>query len=244
MDQDLIGKVALVTGASRGIGAAIARRLAGAGAFVAVNYNTDETGAAETVAAIRADGGSAEPFQADVASVSGITTLIDRVVAQFGHLDVLVNNAWLGTLRRMMDTDEATYDALFALTKAAFFSMKRAGQVLADNGRIVNISSMSTRTPGGGPAYSASKAALETFTRAFAHEVGARGITVNAVLPGLIDTALLATLTEAQRQGAIATTALRRLGQPEELAELVGFLVSPKGRWITGELLAANGGRL
>jgi 3-oxoacyl-[acyl-carrier protein] reductase len=244
MDQDLIGKVALVTGASRGIGAAIARRLAGAGAFVAVNYNTDETGAAETVAAIRADGGSAETFQADVASVSGITTLIDRVIAQFGHLDVLVNNAWLGTLRRVKDTDEAIYDALFAFTKAAFFGMQRAGQVLADNGRIVNISSISTRTPAGGPAYSASKAALETLTRAFAHEVGARGITVNAVLPGLIDTALLATLTEAQRQGAIATTALRRLGQPEELAELVGFLVSPKGRWITGELLAANGGRL
>jgi 3-oxoacyl-[acyl-carrier protein] reductase len=244
MDQDLKGKVALVTGASRGIGAAIARRLAGAGAFVAVNYNADETGATKTVAAIRAAGGSAEAFQTDVASAPAVTALIDRVVAQCGHLDILVNNAWLGTLRRVMDTDEATYDALFAMTKAAFFGMKRAGQVLADNGRIVNISSMSTRNPGGGPAYAASKAALETLTRAFAHEVGARGITVNAVLPGLIDTVLLATLTDAQRQGAMATTAQRRLGQPEELAELVGFLVSPKGSWVSGELLAANGGRL
>jgi 3-oxoacyl-[acyl-carrier protein] reductase len=244
VEQDLIGKVALVTGASRGIGAAVARRLAGAGAFVAVNYKADEAGAAKTVVAIRAAGGHAEVFQADVASASSITALIDRVIAQCQRLDILVNNAWLGTLRRVMDTDEATYDAQFALTKAAFFGMKRAGEVLADNGRIVNISSMSTRNPGGGPAYSASKAALETLTRAFAHEVGARGITVNAVLPGLIETALLATLTEAQRQGAIAATALRRLGQPEELAELVGFLVSPKGRWITGELLAANGGRM
>jgi 3-oxoacyl-[acyl-carrier protein] reductase len=244
VEQDLIGKIALVTGASRGIGAAVARRLAGAGAFVAVNYKADEAGAAKTIAAIRAAGGQAEVFQADVASASSITALIDRVIAQCQRLDILVNNAWLGTLRRVMDTDEATYDALFALTKAAFFGMKRAGEVLADNGRIVNISSISTRSPGAGAAYSASKAALETLTRAFAHEVGARGITVNAVLPGLIETALLATLTEAQRQGAIATTALRRLGQPEELAELVGFLVSPKGRWITGELLAANGGRL
>jgi 3-oxoacyl-[acyl-carrier protein] reductase len=236
----LAGKIALVTGGSRGIGRAIAERLAREGAAVAVNYRSNKAAADEVVDAIRAAGGTAQALQADIGGPGESARMIDETVARLGALDILVNNAGLGILGPLQGTTEGEYDQVFAFTKAVFFAMKRCGEVMRDGGRIINVTTITTRSPTGQVAYAGSKSAIETFTRAFAHEVGIRGITVNAVLPGATATDML---PRDRWETAPNLTALRRLGQPEDIANAVAFLAGPEGGWVTSEIIGVSGGR-
>jgi 3-oxoacyl-[acyl-carrier protein] reductase len=238
-------KSALVTGASRGIGRAIALRLARAGFAVIINYRANKEAAAEVVSQIQAAGGMAQAIQADIAVPGESVRLFDEAAQRFDGLDVLVNNAGAGITGTLLSTTEAAYDELFAITRSVFFILQRAGLMLNEGGRIINVSSIATRQPAVNPAYTASKLAVEQFTRALAHEIGARGITVNAVLPGAIDTDMLATALGGGdwRVKAAAITAFGRVGQPDEVASLVAFLASDDAGWITAETIAASGGR-
>lgn len=241
----LVGKVALVTGASRGIGRDIARRLAAEGAAVAINYRTSAE-AAETLAAeIETAEGRAAAFAADVAEIDPIRELFDAVLDRFGRLDILVNNAGIAIYGSIAEYSEADFDRLFAVNvKGTFFACQEAARRLADGGRIINIGSTVTRVmmPRYG-AYAASKGAVEQITRVLARELGARGITVNAVCPGPVDTELFREgKTREQIAGLAAMAALGRLGNPEDIAEAVAALAGEAGRWVSGQCIYVNGG--
>ena len=239
------GKVAIVTGGSRGIGRAIAERLGREGASVVVNYTKSAEKAQEVVQAIEVSGGQAVAVQADISAVADVRRLFELTEEKYGRLDILVNNAGTATFTPIAEVAEDEFDALFALNvKGAFFALQEAARRLADGGRIVNISS--GVTIGGGPgasAYAGTKGALEQFTLAAAKELGPRGITVNTVSPGMTVTDLMHTVIPAERQqGAAQASPLGRLGQPDDIAEVVAFLVSDAGRWVTGQNIRANGG--
>ncbi len=241
----LNGKVAIVTGGSRGIGRAIAERLGRDGATVVVNYTQSADKAQEVVRAIEADGGQATAVQADISSIADVRRLFAQTQEAFGRLDILVNNAGTATFVPLADVTEADFDALFALNvKGAFFAMQEAARRLADGGRIVNISSGITMGGGpGGSVYGGTKGALEQFTMAAAKELGPRGITVNTVSPGATVTDLmLSVIPQERHQAIVESSTLGRLGQPEDIADVVAFVVSDAGRWITGQNLRANGG--
>ncbi|MHA4836446.1 SDR family oxidoreductase [Sphingopyxis sp. MSC1_008] len=236
-------RVALVTGASRGIGRAIALRLAADGFRVAVNYVRDETAADELISDIAKEGGEAASFRADIADLDANRALFANVAARFGRLDVLVNNAGVAELGPFSAIDSEAYDRLFAITRGTYFAMQNAIPLLEDAGRIVNISTGLTR--GWAPmaaAYAGSKAAIEQFTRALSKEVGQRGITVNAVLPGVTRTDILSGASDEQLEKARQQTSFGRLGEPGDIADVVAFLASESARWITGQLIVANGG--
>ena len=242
----LDGKVALVTGGSRGIGRAVARRLAADGAAVAVGYRTRAEEAEAVVAACREDGGvDAWAVAADLASVEGVRTLFGGVAERFGRLDVLVNNAGRTERSPIADTTEEAYDETFATNaKATFFALQEAARRMADGGCIVNLSSVRTLTgTPGTAAYAAAKAAVEVFTRVAAKELGTRGITVNAVAPGATDTDMIRSVNspEALAQMAAASPS-GRLGAPEDVADVVAWLASDAARWVTGQTIHANGG--
>ena len=242
----LDGKVALVTGGSRGIGRAVARRLAADGAAVAVGYRTRAEEAEAVVAACREDGGvDAWAVAADLASVEGVRTLFGGVAERFGRLDVLVNNAGRTERSPIADTTEEAYDETFATNaKATFFALQEAARRMADGGCIVNLSSVRTLTgTPGTAAYAAAKAAVEVFTRVAAKELGTRGITVNAVAPGATDTDMIRSVNspEALAQMAAASP-FGRLGAPEDVADVVAWLASDAARWVTGQTIHANGG--
>ena len=237
------GKVALVTGGARGIGRAVVERLTAQGATVCLTYRENEEAAQEVVSRIKNLGGTAVAKQCDVGVHNALVTTIDSVCQDFGGLDILVNNAGLGIVAPLLATSEEVYDQLFAITRGVFFGLKTAGHVMRDDGRIINISSFSTRNSGGPSAYSASKAAIEQFTRALAQEVGSRGITVNAVLPGGTDTDMMASRPEAARAHSAQMNALKRLGRPDDIAAMVCFLAGREAGWITGELIGVSGGR-
>ena len=248
----LKNKIALVTGASRGIGRAIALRLAKEGALVGVHYGQREEAACEVVQTIRAEGGEAFSIGANLESVEGVDKLLQTLDHELIHrtgattVDILVNNAGIGTSPTMEETTEQTFDQLFAVNvKAPFFIVQRALHRLADGGRIINISSGVTRIAY--PhimAYNLTKGALNTFTLHLAQLLGARGITVNAVLPGIIDTDVNVSWlhTPEGQAHAIELSALKRIGQPEDVADAVAFLASPDSRFVTGQLLDATGG--
>ena len=241
----LTGKVAIVTGGSRGIGRAIAERLGREGASVVVNYTQSVEKAREVAQVIAASGGQALALQADISRVADIRRLFAETDKKFGRLDVLVNNAGTATFTPLADVTEENFNALFALNvKGAFFAMQEAARRLADGGRIVNISSGITLSGGaGGSVYGGTKGALEQFTLAAAKELGPRGITVNTVSPGMTVTDLMHSVIPAERQkGAASASPLGRLGQPDDIAEVVAFLVSDAGRWVTGQNIRANGG--
>jgi NAD(P)-dependent dehydrogenase (short-subunit alcohol dehydrogenase family) len=251
MAQLLDGKVALVTGASRGIGRAISLRLAEQGALVAVHYGSDMASAEQTVKAIEEIGGAAFPVAADLFRDGAIEQLIDVLHKELAArsasgLDILVNNAGIGMMATLSATDDVIYDRLFAINvRGMFFLTRSVLPLLRDGGRIVNLSSMvSVAAYPGCIAYAMTKASVNSFTRSLAAELGARGITVNAVAPGATATDFIGTLSENEGfMNAIrAQTALGRIGEPRDIAGVVSFLVSPAGQWITGQLIQASGG--
>ena len=237
----LNGKVAIVTGASSGIGQAIAERLAADGAIVVVNYLRSESKARAVVAGIQGKGGKAVAVQADMSMVADARRLVTDTAAQFSRVDILVNNAGKFVPKSLLDTSEADVDALMALhAKGPYFAMQGAAKVMRDQGRIVNISSAGTKLHYyGATAYLGSRGALEQFTQGIAQELAPRGITVNTVAPGFTDTGIL---TETYRQMGIQLSPFKRLGTPEDIAEVVAFLVSEQARWVTGQTIQAGGG--
>jgi 3-oxoacyl-[acyl-carrier protein] reductase len=237
----LDGKVAIVTGASSGIGQAIAERLATDGAIVVVNYLRSESKARAVVAGIQGKGGKAVAVQADMSVVSDARRLVADTAAQFGRVDILVNNAGKFVPKSFLDTTEADFDTQMALhAKGPYFAMQEAARVMRDQGRIVNISSAGTKLHYyGATAYLGSRGALEQFTQGIAQELAPRGITVNTVAPGFTDTGIL---TEPYRQMGMQLSPFKRLGRPEDIAEVVAFLVSEQARWVTGQTIQAGGG--
>lgn len=242
----LSGKVALVTGASRGIGRAIAVALGQRGAKVVVNYAKDAEGAEATVEAVRASGGEAQARQADVADTKAAEALIKATVEAFGGLDILVNNAGTTRDQLIMLMPEADWDAVIATNlKSAFNCSKAAVRLMMRKraGRIINITSVSGIAGNAGQTnYSASKAGLIGFTKALAREVAARNITVNAVAPGFVPTTLTNDLPAEIKEATLKQIPLGRWGQPEEVAQAVAFFASEEAGYITGQVLSVDGG--
>jgi 3-oxoacyl-[acyl-carrier protein] reductase len=241
----LSGKVAIVTGASRGIGRAIALRLGRDGANVVVTYHSNRAQAEAVVAEISALGAEALAVQADVSQTEDIRRLFSAALERFDHVDILVNNAAsTSVFKPTALLDEAEYDQMFTVTRGVYFMLQQAAQHLADGGRIVNISTAGTlQSMAGGGAYTGSKAAIEQFSLALAKELGPRGITVNAVSPGVTRTDGLV-LPPEQVGYLVSQTPLGRLGEPPDIADAVALLVSPDARWVSGQNLRVTGGML
>lgn len=242
----LEGKVAIVTGASRGIGRAIAERLGEDGASVVVNYAKSAEKAREVVSAVEAAGGQAVAVRADVSRVDEIRRLFEETIERFGRLDVLVNNAG-GSIgfKPVAEVTEEEYDRVFALNaRGPFFALQEAARRMEDGGRIVNVSSVGTAVAAPNTAaYVGSKGALEQFTRSLAAELGGRGITVNTVSSGATDTeGFNEQAPPEMKQGAAEASPLGRLGRPRDVADVVAFVVGEEARWITGQNLRATGG--
>ncbi|BAZ48585.1 short-chain dehydrogenase/reductase SDR [Nostoc sp. NIES-4103] len=239
----LAGKVAIVTGASRGIGRAIAERLARDGASVVVNYANSSAKAKEVIAGIEAQGGQALAIQADISKVDDIRHLFKATVDHFGHLDILVNNAGIALYKPLVQLTEEEFDTTFTINaRGTFFALQEAARWMADNGRIVSISTGGTVSPSPTASiYTGSKAAVEQFTKVLAKEIGERGITVNAVSPGFTDTEMLANNPQLKEKGE-KMSPLGRLGRPADVADVVAFLVSEEARWLTGQNIQAGGG--
>lgn len=238
-------KVAIVTGASRGIGAAVAQRLAKDGFTVVVNYASHAGEAEQLAGKIEAAGGKALTAQADVSDAAAVARLFDNTEAAFGGIDVLVNNAGIMRLATIADGDDALIDSQIAINlKGSIYTLREAARRLRDGGRIVNFSTsvvgLKLETYG---VYVATKAAVEGLTGILAKELRGRNITVNAVAPGPTATALF---LDGKSPELIERTSkmnpLERLGTPEDIAAAVAFLVGPDGAWINGQVLRANGG--
>jgi 3-oxoacyl-[acyl-carrier protein] reductase len=243
--RNLSGKIALVTGASRGIGRAIAERLSREGASLVVNYVKDSGGAEAVVTGIEAAGGSAVALQADVAISKDIQKLFDRSMEHFGRLDILVNNAGIRISKDAVDIAEEEFDRLFAINvKGTFMACQQAARRISDGGKIINVSSSVTRMMlPGYSLYAASKGAVDQITRVLARELGVRNITVNAVSPGPVDTELFREgKPEEQIQQMAQMAALGRIGQVQDIADAVAFLAGDDARWITGQCIHVNGG--
>lgn len=246
MQLSLKGKVALVTGASRGIGRAIAITLAGAGAQVVVNYRSQAEAAEEVVQIIQAAGGQAIAIQGDVAVAEDVERVFKGTLEQYGKLDILVNNAGITRDTLLLRMKEDDFDSVIATnlrgvylcTKAALRPMTKAR-----GGRIINITSVVGLMGNAGQAnYAAAKAGIVGFTKSTAREMASRGITVNAVAPGYIDTELTGVLSDSVRQAILESIPLGRLGEPQDVAHLVCFLASDAAAYITGQTLTVDGG--
>jgi 3-oxoacyl-[acyl-carrier protein] reductase len=242
----LAGKVAIVTGASRGIGAAIAKRLAAEGASVMVNYNRNSDAALQVVADILAMHDKAIEVKADMADLEQVQRMFDDAMLQYGRLDILVNNAGVAEFHPLGEITQQEYERQFDVNVRGvlFASQEAAKRFGEEGGRIINITSGAAQAcPPGTSVYSATKAAVEAMTKSHAAELGPRSITVNAVAPGFTETDMLAAVFPADaRESMIARTPLGRIGTPEDIADVVAFLASDDARWITGQVLGVNGG--
>ncbi|MCU1737605.1 MULTISPECIES: SDR family oxidoreductase [Pseudomonas] len=238
-------KVAIVTGASRGIGAVIARQLAAEGFAVAINYASSANEASALVVELRQAGHTAIAIKADVASSADVARLFDETEQQLGKVDVLVNNAGILKVLPLAQHSDELFEQTFAInTRGTFNTLREAATRMNDGGRIVNFSSSTVALNLPGYAvYIASKAAVESLTHVFSKELRGRQITVNAVAPGPVATELfLHGKSEEQIQTFAKMPPLERLGQPEDIAAVVSFLVSPAAGWVNGQILRANGG--
>jgi 3-oxoacyl-[acyl-carrier protein] reductase len=242
---DKTSKVAIVTGASRGIGAAVAERLAGNGFTVVINYSGDVKPAETLARRIEGSGGRALAVRADVSDPQAVREMFDAAEAAFGGVDVLVNNAGIMKLAKIADSDDALFDQQIAVNlKGTFNTLREAAKRLRDGGRIVNFSTsvVGTKLETYG-VYTATKAAIETMTAILSKELRGRSITVNAVAPGPTATDLFLVGKSPELIDRFAKmNPLERLGTPEDIASVVAFLIGPDGGWINGQVLRANGG--
>lgn len=240
-----VSKVALVTGASRGIGAAVAERLARDGFTVVINYAGDAAAAEALARKIESTGGRALTAQADVADPAAVRRMFDAAETAFGGVDVLVNNAGIMQLAPISDTDDELFDRTIAINlKGSFNTLREAGKRLRQGGRIVNFSTsvVGLNFPNYG-VYVATKAAVESMTHVLSKELRGRAITVNAVAPGPTATDLFLKGKSQEQIDQLAKAApLERLGTPDDIASVVSFLAGPDGSWINGQVLRANGG--
>lgn len=244
--KELSGKVALVTGAGRGIGRAVALELAGRGARVLVNYNGSRERAEEVVAQIAAMGGTAEAVCCNVADFQACGSMVEEALKRHGHVDVLVNNAGITRDNLVMRMTEEEYDAVLDTNlKGAFNTIRHLSRSFLKqrSGKIINITSVSGVMGNAGQAnYSASKAGLIGLTKSVARELASRGICVNAVAPGFIDTEMTQALPEKTREAAVGQVPMGRMGAPEDVAKAVAFLVGSEADYITGQVLCVDGG--
>jgi 3-oxoacyl-[acyl-carrier protein] reductase len=242
---DKISKTAIVTGASRGIGAAVAKRLASDGFAVVINYSADAKSADALAREIAASGGRALTAKADVSDASAMRGMFDAAQAAFGGIDVLVNNAGIMKLAKIADSDDALFDQQIAVNlKGSFNGMREGARRLRDGGRIVNFSTSVVGTKlETYSVYAATKSAVETMTAILSKELRGRNITVNVVAPGPVATDLFLNGKTPELIDRMAKmNPMERLGTPEDIASVVAFLVGPDGGWINGQVLRANGG--
>lgn len=243
---DLSGKVALVTGAGRGIGRATALKLGAAGARVAVNYNASDGPAQEVVDQITSAGGEARAIKADVSKSDEIDTMVNALVKEWGRVDILVNNAGITRDNLMMRMSQDEWDAVMDTNlRSAYFCTRAVLRPMMRNrwGRVISLSSVVGLTGNTGQAnYAAAKAGIIGFTKSIAKEVGSRGITANAIAPGFIETDITAVLPEELKQGMIKAIPAERPGQPEDVANAIVFLASDLASYITGQVLNVDGG--
>ena len=242
----LTGKVALVTGAGRGIGKEIALTLAAYGADVIVNYNGSKERAEEVAAQIKDMGRKAAAMQCSVADFEACGQMITDALAEFGHIDILVNNAGITKDNLVIKMTEADFDAVIDTNlKGTFNTIKHMYRPFLKQkaGRIINLSSVSGVLGNAGQAnYAASKAGVIGLTKSMARELASRNITVNAVAPGFIDTDMTQAMTDTAREATLAQIPLKRVGTPKEIAETVAFLASDKAAYITGQVISVDGG--
>lgn len=244
--MNFAGKTAVVTGGSRGIGRAVCLELARGGANVALCYAGNEAAALDTVSACEASGGHALAVQCDISDSGQVKDLTDTVLREFGRIDILVNNAGITRDGLLMTMREPDFDAVIDTNlKGTFLCMKAVARVMMKQryGRIVNISSVvGLRGNAGQVNYAASKAGVIGMTKSLAKELASRGVTVNAVAPGFIGTDMTAAMPEAARSAALSAIPMGRLGGPEDVAKAVAFLSSGEAAYITGQVLAVDGG--
>lgn len=243
---ELSGKIALVTGASRGIGRGIAGKLAALGATVLINYNGSEQKAQEAAAEITAAGGRADCIGCDVSDFAACGSMVEQIIAKYGRVDILVNNAGVTRDNLIMRMSEEDYDKVLNINlKGAFNTMRHLSRYFLKqrSGKIINISSVSGVLGNAGQAnYSASKAGLIGLTKSVARELAARGVCVNAVAPGFIDTDMTRALSEKAREAGVAAVPMGRMGSVEDIAEAVAFLAGDRANYITGQVICVDGG--
>lgn len=244
--QELAGKVALVTGAGRGIGRAIAETLAAKGATVLVNYNGSKERALEVVAKIEADGGSAEAVGCNVSDFGACGKMIEEIIGKYSRVDILVNNAGITRDNLLMRMTESEFDEVIATNlKGAFNTIRHLSRYFLKqrSGKVINISSVSGVMGNGGQAnYSASKAGIIGLTKSVARELASRGICVNAVAPGFVDTEMTQALPEKTREAALGTIPMGKMGSVDDIAQAVAFLAGDGANYITGQVLCVDGG--
>ena len=242
----LSGKVALITGASRGIGAATAIKAAEYGATVIVNYNGSKERAEAVVSQIEANGGTAKAYQCNVSDFAACKTMIDELLAEYGHIDMLVNNAGITKDGLLMAMSEEDFDAVINTNlKGAFNTIRHMSKqfLKQKSGHIVNLSSVSGVDGNAGQAnYSASKAGIIGLTKSVAKELASRGITCNAVAPGFIETEMTDAMNDKAKEAILSTVPMKRGGKAEEVAELICFLGSDRSSYVTGQVVGINGG--